>query len=258
MTSPLRALIVDDEPLARVHIRTLLSAESDIEIAGECGDGRDAVASIRAQHPDLVFLDIQMPELDGFQVVQALGGVDPMPMFIFITAHDEYALEAFRFYALDYLLKPVDRARFRETVARARTLLRNGHAPADQEQLQGLLDRLATRQQQGERLAVKTGGRILFLRVQDIDWIESTDNHVRIHMGQQVHRVRDTLSRLERRLPQTKFLRIHRSIVVNASRIKELQPWFQGDYAVILLDGTQLTSGRSYRRNIQRLLEQAS
>lgn len=253
----LRALIVDDEPLARTHLRTLLSADSEVEIIGEAGNGLDAVAAIRAESPDLVFLDIQMPELDGFGVVQAL---DPaaLPVLVFITAHDEYALNAFRVHALDYLLKPVDRTRFYETLARAKALVRNGHGRADNSRMLGLLERIASRQQQGERLAVKVQGRIIFLKLQEIDWIEAVDNHVRIHVGGQAHLVRDTMTRLESRLPPSKFLRIHRSTIVNAGRIKELQPWFQGDYVVILHDGTQLTSGRSYRANIQRLLEQST
>lgn len=252
----LRTLIVDDEPLARRHLRTLLSADHDVEIVGECGNGLDAVTSIRREAPDLVFLDIQMPELDGFEVVQAL---DPahLPVLVFVTAHDDYALNAFRVHALDYLLKPIERARFRETLTRAKALVRNGHGAEDNERFLGLLERLATRQQQVERLAVKVQGRVIFLKVQDIDWIEAVDNHVRIHVAGQVHLVRDTLSRLESRLPAAKFLRIHRSTIVNASRIKELQPWFQGDYVLILTDGTQLTSGRSYRASIQRLLHQS-
>jgi len=253
----LRALIVDDEPLARRHIRTLLSADADVEIVGECGNGLDAITTIQNETPDLVFLDVQMPELDGFGVVQAL---DPqhMPVLIFITAHDEYALNAFRVHALDYLLKPVDRARFHETLVRAKALVHNGRGREESDQLLALLERLAARQQQVERLAVKVQGRILFLKVQEIDWIEAVDNHVRIHIGTQVHLVRDTMTRLEARLPAAKFLRIHRSTIVNTGRIKELQPWFQGDYVVILADGTQLTSSRSYRANLQRFLRRAT
>lgn len=253
----LRALIVDDEPLARRHLRSLLSSDPDVEIVGECGNGVDAVSAIESGTPDLVFLDVQMPELDGFGVVQAL---DPqhMPVLVFITAHDEYALNAFRVHALDYLLKPVDRTRFHETLTRAKALVRNGRGRDDGDQLLALLERLAARQQQVERLAVKVQGKIIFLRVQDIDWIEAVDNHVRIHAGTQVHLVRDTMTRLEARLPAAKFLRIHRSTIVNTGRIKELQPWFQGDYVVILADGTQLTSSRSYRGNLQRFLRRAT
>ncbi|HET7566333.1 MAG TPA: LytTR family DNA-binding domain-containing protein [Gemmatimonadaceae bacterium] len=253
----LRALIVDDEPLARRHLRTLLASDPDVDVIGECGNGLDAVAAIQTSTPDLVFLDVQMPELDGFGVVQAL---DPqhMPVLIFITAHDEYALNAFRVHALDYLLKPVDRTRFHETLTRAKTLVRSGRGREDGDQLLALLERLAARQQQVERLAVKVQGKIIFLRVQEIDWIEAVDNHVRIHVGSQVHLVRDTMTRLEARLPAAKFLRIHRSTIVNTGRIKELQPWFQGDYVIILADGTQLTSSRSYRGNLQRFLRRSS
>ena len=257
MTPPLRVLIVDDEPLARTHIRTLLSADPEIAVVGECGNGRDAVAAIREHAPDLLILDIQMPELDGFGVVQAIG-VENMPVVVFVTAYDEYALDAFRVYALDYLLKPVNRARFYETVGRAKAQIQSGRSSAPREQLAALLEQLSARAQQMERLAVKVNGRIIFLNIGDIDWIEAVDDYARIHAARQVHLVRDTLTRLESRLPAAKFLRIHRSTIVNLDRIKEVQTWFQGDYVLILTDGTRLTSGRSYRQKLQRFLQRSS
>jgi two-component system, LytTR family, response regulator len=253
----LRALIVDDEPVARAHLRTLLATDPDFEVVGECGNGRDAVAAMRDRAPDLVFLDIQMPELDGFGVVRAVG-IDRMPTVVFITAHDDHALEAFEVYAFDYLLKPVDRARFHETLRRAKAQIWRGR-PADiGEQLGALLEYLSTQQQQLGRLAIKVDGRVLFLNTDEIDWIEAVDDHARIHVAHQVHLVRDTLTRLEARLASAKFLRIHRSTIVNVNRIKEIQPWFQGDYVVILTDGTRLTSGRSYRERLQSFLRRSS
>jgi two-component system, LytTR family, response regulator len=252
----LRALIVDDEPVARAHLRTLLSTDPDFEVVGECGNGRDAVAAVRDRAPDLVFLDIQMPELDGFAVVREVG-VERMPMVVFVTAHDDYALDAFEVHAFDYLLKPLDRSRFQHTLQRVKTQLRRGPAADAGEQLRALLDYLGA-QQRLDRLAIKENGRVLLLDVDDIDWIEAVDDYVRIHMAKHVHVVRDTLTRLETRLASAKFLRIHRSTIVNARRIKEIQPWFQGDYVVILTDGTRLTSGRSYRDRLQRLLRQSS
>ncbi|MDQ6827703.1 MAG: LytTR family DNA-binding domain-containing protein [Gemmatimonadota bacterium] len=254
-----RALLVDDEPLARTRLRTLLASDPEIEIIGECGNGADAVEAIEEQRPDLVFLDIQMPELDGFGVVEAVG-VERMPLVIFVTAYDEHALQAFEVYALDYLLKPVDRDRFAATLARAKARLAakpSATAPPDAQQLQPLLDHLGRRQRRDARLAIKTEGRVLFVRTQDIDWIEAVDNNAKIHVGKETHLIRDTLSRLEQRLSGGRFMRIHRSTIVNMERVKELQPWFQGDFVVILADGTRLTSGRSYRQRLQAFVKEA-
>ena len=246
-----RVLIVDDEPLARTRIRTLLGGEKDITIVGECDNGEEAVSAIASQHPDLVFLDIQMPELDGFGVIEEVG-VDEMPLVIFVTAFDEHALKAFEVYALDYLLKPVDRDRFAETLKRAKDRLRADTPAAAQ--LQPLIDQLGRRQRRDNRMAIKTEGKVVFIRTTEIDWVEAVDDHARLHIGKETHVVRDTLARLEQRLPAGRFIRIHRSTIVNADRIKELQPWFQGDYVLILQDGTRLTSGRSYRQRVQEFV----
>jgi two-component system, LytTR family, response regulator len=259
----LRALVIDDEPLARAHIRSLLAADPEVDIVAECGNGRDAVRAVRELEPDLVFLDIQMPELDGFEVVQAIG-VDRMPVVVFVTAFDEYALRAFQVHALDYLLKPVDRGRFHEALARAKAQVARGGtggARGVNEQLAALVRQLDARREKAqvaERLAIKVGGKILFLRVDDIDWVEAVDNHARLHVGRQAHLVRDTLTRLETRLPAGRFLRVHRSTIVNVSRIVEVQPWFQGDYVLILADGTRVTTGRSYRQKVQQFLTESS
>ena len=252
---PIRALIVDDEPLARTRIRTLLADDPEVTVVAELGNGHDAVAAIEAERPDLIFLDIQMPEMDGFGVIEAVGP-ERMPLVVFATAYDEHALRAFDACALDYLLKPIDRERFAEALRRVKARLQGGAGvKADPgAQLRPLIEHLGRQHQRSTRLAIKTEGRVLFLRTAEIDWIEAVDNYAKLHVGRETHVVRDTLSRLEERLPGERFLRIHRSTIVNVDRIRELQPWFQGDYVVILADGTRLTTGRSYRQRLQQLV----
>jgi two-component system, LytTR family, response regulator len=251
--SNLKVLIVDDEPAARRGLRHLLSGESDFVIAGECRDGLEAVAAVRALKPDLVFLDVQMPEMDGFGVIEAVG-IDEFPALIFVTAYDEFTLQAFDVHALDYLLKPINPERFRRSVARARHQLRAGAAGHIHRQL---LDVLQQFRQPGrlERLAIKLADRIIFIEVEDIDWIESADNYVRIHSQGRSYLMHETLTVLEKRLDPNSFRRIHRSRVVNLRKIKELHPLFHGEYVVVLKNGTELTSGRSYRDALQSLLE---
>ncbi len=251
-----RALIVDDEPLARQRLRTLLKGESDIELVGECADGQEAVAAIRELQPHLLFLDVQMPVLDGFGVLEALGS-QQLPAVIFVTAYDSYAIRAFEVNALDYLLKPFDRDRFRKALERARSQIFKEKAPYTGEQLSVLLDNAQpgrTGRQFLDRLVIKSGGRVFFLRAEEIDWIEAAGNYLRLHVGSDMHLLRDTMNNLEARLHPDKFLRIHRSTMVNLERVKELQPWFHGDYKVILLDGTELTLSRSYRPKLKSLL----
>jgi two-component system, LytTR family, response regulator len=261
----LRALIVDDERLARERLRELLASEPDVELIGECGNGDDAVAAIERDHPDLVLLDIQMPELDGFGVVRAVG-VEQMPAVVFVTAHDEHAVAAFEVHAVDYVLKPVDPERFAEALRRAkRRIAAAPGAPARDEDRE-LRERLAALVAEVSaavvppspptgRLAIKGEGRVVFVRIADVDWVEAMDNYVRLHVGRDVHMMRETLSNLETRLAGSTFLRIHRSAIVNIDRIREVQPWFAGDYVVILADGTKITTGRRYRAAVQGLLE---
>ena len=255
MTAPIRALIVDDEPLARTHLRNLLAADPEVVVSGECGNGADAVDVIAREEPDIVFLDIQMPELDGFEVIQRVGA-ERMPVVVFVTAYDEYALKAFEAHALDYLMKPVNRARFHDTVERAKRRIRSERGGDFREPLAQLIDYLGG-QKYLERLAIRSDGRIVFLKTEYIDWIEAADDHVKLHVGTKTYLHRDTLGRLEQRLSPASFLRIHRSTIVNIERIRELQPWFQGDYVLILADGTRLTSGRSYRDKVRMLVEQS-
>ena len=252
---PLRAMIVDDEPLARRRLRSLLADESEVEIIGEYGNGRDAVQAIRDMKPDLVFLDIQMPELDGFGVVREVGAAE-MPAVVFVTAFDEYALKAFEVHAFDYLLKPVDRERFASTLRRARAKARGDDARSLSDRLEALLGELGGRRQEPQRLPIRKDGRIFLVKPEDIDWLEADGNHVRVHVGKESHLIRETLSNLESRLPDRIFMRIHRSTMVNIARIREIQPWFQGDYVLLLTDGTRLTSGRSYRDRVRSLFEQ--
>jgi two-component system LytT family response regulator len=248
----IRTVIVDDEPLARQRVRRLLEADADIAIVGECADGEQAVADLRKLRPDLVFLDVQMPGLDGFGVVRELG--PPLPAVIFVTAHDRFALKAFEVHALDYLLKPFDKSRFGAALEHAKAQVRQGSAAAVDQRLQELLQTVQSREPAPERLMVKSAGRIYFVRIADIDWIEAAANYVRLHVGKEDHLLRDSLSALEKKLDPARFVRIHRSTIVNVERIRELQPVFHGDYVVILHDGTELPVSRSCRDNLGKSL----
>lgn len=245
----IRTLIVDDEPLGRERIRTLLSDDAEIEVVGECSDGKQAVAAIERTRPDLVYLDVQMPEMDGFAVLDAITG-ERMPAIIFVTAYDRYAVQAFEVHALDYLLKSFDRERFQAALRRAKEQIRGSREGFWNERLTGLLEDLQARQKRLTRLVIRSAGRIFFLRVEEIDWLEAADNYVRIHVGRESHLMRETLQSLEGRLDPSRFLRIHRSTMVNLDRIQELQPLFHGDYVVKLLDGTELSLSRNYRERL--------
>ena len=249
----IRTLIVDDEPLGRERIRTLLGGDPDIEIVGECSNGRQAVRAIEKLRPDLLFLDVQMPEMDGFAVLEAVAG-DAMPVVIFVTAYDKYAVRAFEVHALDYLLKSFDRERFSSAVHRAKTEVAAGKDRKLDTRLVGLLEDLQARRRRLTRVVIRSGGRISFLRVEEVDWIEAADNYVRLHVGREAHLLRETMQSLAARLDPEKFLRIHRSTIVNLDRIKELQPLFHGDYTVLLRDGTELTLSRGYREKLQEHL----
>jgi len=253
----IRALIADDEPLAREGIRLRLEQSTDIEIIGECGNGRQAIAAIQRDAPDLVFLDIQMPRLGGFEVIETIGAAN-MPYVIFVTAYDEYALRAFEVHALDYLLKPVDGARFQAALDHARAILSNAIPSGINQQLRNLLTDWRSKEQYLTRLSVKsgkTGGGILILNVGEIDWIEAAGSYIKIHSGVETYLLHATMNGLESRLDPGEFLRIHRSIIVNVRRIRELHPLFHGEYQLTLKDGRQLASGRSYREKLSRLLE---
>lgn len=250
----IRTLIVDDEPLARERLRQLLEAEADVDVVGECGDGREAVAAIEKHQPDLVFLDIQMPELDGFGVLEETSPAR-MPEIVFVTAFNQHALRAFEVHALDYLLKPFDRERFQVALDRARTHLQHARSGELNQKLAALLAEMRPPESRlTDRLAIKTGGKVVFLKATDIDWVEAADNYVNLHVGAESHLLRETMSSIETRLDPKQFLRISRSSMVNVERIKELQPMFHGDYTVILRNGTKLSLSRNYRDKLEKLM----
>jgi two-component system LytT family response regulator len=246
----IRALIVDDEPPARLRIRTLLAGERDVAIVGECGDGASALELIRGTAPDLVFLDVQMPEMDGLAVVEALAGAR-MPGVVFVTAYDVHAVRAFELHALDYLLKPVDGDRFARTLERVRRV-----APGDwSERLERFLTDHAAVRRRLERLVVREPGRVHVIRVEEIDWIEAAGNYVQVHAGGASHLVHETLTAMAARLASSQFRRIHRSVLVNVDRIREIELGRRGDGRVLLGDGTRLTLSRTYRAALADLLD---
>ena len=252
-TKPIKAIIVDDEQPARNKIRELLKTDPDVEVIDECSNGREAVQTITAKTPDLMFLDIQMPELDGFGVIEAIG-LDQLPALIFATAHDHYAVRAFEVHAVDYLLKPFDRQRFQTALDRAKTHLQLDHRKELNQWWNSILRELKAPVRRDERFVVKSGGRVFFLKNDEIDWVEASGNYVRVHAGKETHLLRETMNAIAKKLDPALFIRIHRSTFVNIEKIKELQPWFHGEYVVILRDGTQLTMSRSYRNNLPELL----
>lgn len=253
-SSPLiRVLLVDDEPLAREMLREMLQSDPHVEIVGESCNGREAVEAIRSHCPDLVFLDVQMPEVGGFEVLASLEKTE-IPHVIFVTAYDQYAVRAFDVHALDYLLKPFDQERFDLSWQRARAqIMRDRNGGMDQRILT-LLEELKADRNYLERLVIKASGRIYFLETNEIDWIEAEGNYVSVHSGKKSHLLRETISSLEAQLDPKKFVRVHRSSIVRLDRIKELQPWFHGEYRIILNDGTQLTLSRNQRDKLQEAL----
>lgn len=248
----IKVLVVDDEPPGRQKVREMLYEEPDVEVIGESANGVEAIEAIRKHSPDLVFLDVQMPEIDGFGVVEALG--PDMPTVIFVTAYDQYALQAFDVHALDYLLKPFDKERFQTAMGRARTAITKRKTEDMSERLFSLLQTFKTETKTPDRLIIKSGGKVFFLKTGEIDWVEAAGNYVRLHVSNESHLLRETMSGIQKKLDTNNFIRIHRSTFVNLERIKELQPWFHGEYVVILKDGTQLTMSRSYRSNLPELL----
>lgn len=235
--SRIRTLIVDDEPLARSNVRVLLRLDPEIEIVGECGSGADALGEIRTVTPDLVFLDVQMPECDGFEVLERLGAQLP-PAIIFVTAYDQYALRAFEAGALDYLLKPFDNPRFERALSRAKQRIVSGKDSP----------------QKLQRLAIKSVGQVAFVKISDIDWIEAADYYACLHVGPRTHLLRRSISELEQELDPTIFCRIHRSTIVNLTRVRSLELGAAGEYEVVLENGSSLRLSRRYRKRLQSRL----
>jgi two-component system LytT family response regulator len=253
MTEPMRVVLVDDEPLARSKLRRLLAGEEGVEIVGEAASAAEAREVLLTERPDLIFLDIQMPEEDGFTLLESLPP-NATPAVIFVTAFDEHALRAFEVHALDYLLKPFDRERLRLSLERAREALDRSAAGPFDEQLRMMLQELRGEQPYLNRFVIRSVGRIVFVNAPDVDWIEAAGNYVRLHIGKESHLLRETMSSLETRLDPRVFARIHRSTIVNIERIRELHHIFHGDYSVLLRDGTRLTLSRGYREQFERLV----
>ena len=255
----IRTLVVDDEPLARQNILALLKSDPEVEVVGVCASGSEAVRAIRRLTPDLVFLDIQMPEMSGFDVIEQLDAAR-LPAIVFVTAYDQYALRAFDVHALDYLLKPFDDARFEKALRQAKAQAERGEAARLGERLLALLDGRGGAARPREfvtRLMVKTAGRIFFLKTDEIDWIEAADYYVKLHTGKKSHLLRESMSELELKLDPEKFARIHRSAIVNLDRVRELRQLFNGEHTVVLEGGAELKLSRRRREQLQHLLRAA-
>ena len=265
MTAPLRVVVVDDEPLARSGMCGLLARDPELTLVAQCADGAEAVAAIAGLKPDLVLLDVQMPEMDGFEVLREVGPAR-MPVVVFVTAFDRFALRAFDVAAVDYLLKPFDDERFDLAVARAKHAVRNAEAGELGRRLMRLVERQGAPPPSADapvqtaseparhatRLVVKSAGRTVFVRVDEVDWIEADGKYVRLHAGARAHLVRASLAAVAERLDPSHFVRIHRSTVVNVARIREVQPWMGGDHLAILRDGTRLRVSRTFRGALLR------
>jgi two-component system LytT family response regulator len=246
----LRVLIVDDEKLSRRRLRRLLAKDSGVEVVGECPTANEALQCLEQNGIDIVFLDIQMPGMDGFAFLEAVGP-NRNWCAIFVTAYDNFALRAFDAQAFDYLLKPYEDERLREAVRRAKVHLANWATSQPEERTQPIVQTVEPMTYSRDRLAVRVGDGLVLLRTEQVDWIEAADNYVNLHCGAETHTVRETMNMLQKTLDPRKFLRIHRSAIVNLDRVKALQPWFHGDYRVILSTGATLTLSRGYRKNLE-------
>lgn len=247
-----RVLIVDDEPLARDRIREMLSSDCEIQIIGEARNGREAIEAITADAPDIVFLDVQMSDMDGFEVLKALR-VEPMPMIIFVTAYDQHAVRAFDVHAIDYLMKPFDRKRFAKALDHAKEQIKRP-TTGDGGRILRLLEELKAGARYLERFAIKTGEKILFVRAEDVDSIEAEGNYVRLNLADSSHLLRETINSIESQIDPRTFVRIHRSTIVNMNRVKELQTWARGEYRVVLHNGASHTLSRGYREHFNKFL----
>lgn len=254
MTKKIKTIIVDDEPLAGKRLTTLLRAKDEVELVAVCANGMEAIEAINTKQPDLVFLDIQMPEITGFDVLQNLE--DHIPAIIFVTAYDQYAIKAFEVHAVDYLLKPFDKKRFDDALAQAKKSLATPRDEAEvlQQKVGDLLESINKDRGPVSRVLVKSSGKYQFVKVQDIEWIESAGNYVRIHTADKGYLIRDTMTNMEQKLQPDLFFRIHRSAIINVDKVKELEQWFHGDYKVTLKNGEKLTMSRNYKDILQHFM----
>jgi two-component system LytT family response regulator len=250
---PVRALIVDDERPARHRVRRLLTLDPDIDVIGECATGDEAIEVLQSTRPDLLFIDIQMSGSDGFAVLRTIPQQD-MPVVVFVTAYDSYALRAFEAQAFDYLLKPFDRRRFAEVLKRAKQQVELKRQGAVNTRLLTLLEGIDQKRLESDRIAIRSGGSTVLLRTANIDWVEAADNYVNVHCGGETHLVRETMQSFEQRLDPARFVRIHRSTIVNLDRVTQIQPWLRGDYQVVLQDGSKLALSRSRKDKVRSLL----
>ncbi len=249
----IRTIIVDDEELARDRMQSLLETQPDVDIVAICTDGLMALEAIEKHRPDLVFLDVQMPGMDGFEVVEHIDQANA-PAVVFVTAHDGHAIRAFEIHALDFLLKPFDQTRFEKALDRARGKIRSAKSTVIDSHLVSLLEELREERKYPERLIVKSSGRVFFVRTEDIDWVEASGNYVKIHTKNEAHLLRESMKNMEAKLDPKIFVRIHRSAIVNIDRIRELEPWFHGEYIVIMRDGTRLTASRVFSDRLSALI----
>jgi len=250
----LTVLIVDDEPLAREGLRELLSEDTEVSAIRESRDGREAITAIRESRPDLVLLDVQMPEVDGFAVVRSIGA-EHMPPILFVTAHDAYAVRAFEVNALDYLLKPVIQERFVEALARAKARILSNDASTSSRQIISLLETIASPRSYLKRLTMRSAGKTVFVAIEDVDWMKAAENYVEVHVGRATYLLHATMNTLEKSLNPETFIRIHRSVIVNLDRVKDMQSDAHGEFVITLRDGVRLQSGRTYSGRLRALIQ---
>jgi len=249
----IRVCVIDDEPIACRKIQRMLKDDPEIETVGVCSNGEEAREAIEKLLPDLVFLDVQMPEMDGFEVLKSLN-VEKMPHVIFVTAYDHYAIRAFEVHALDYLLKPFDRKRFQEALNHGKTQIGQDRNRTNKSELKALLEEMKTAPRYLERLVIKSHGKVFFLKTDAIDWIEAQGKYELVHAGHESHLIREGMGKLESELDPKKFVRIHKSTIVNIDRIEHLQPLFHGDFRAFLRNGTRLTVSRRHREKLEKFL----
>jgi len=249
----IRTCVIDDEPIACRKVQRLLREDPEIEVVGVCKNGEEACEAIQKLLPDLIFLDVQMPEMDGFEVLKSLH-VEKMPHVIFVTAYDSYAIQAFEIHALDYLLKPFDRKRLQEALKRGKAQIYQDRDHASKNDLKALLQEIKDHPRYLERLIIKNAGMVYFLKTDEIDWIEAQGKYEMVHAGASTHLIREGMGKLESELDPRKFVRIHKSTIVNVDRIDRLQPLFHADFRVFLRNGTTLTISRRYREKLEALL----